>query len=76
MIHQLLKRIQLNLSQVKKTVIKRKQPLTKLEKSLDTMISRFTEGQKETELRHIQLEEKRMKMEIDMEKARMEMEER
>ena len=40
------------------------------------MISRFTEGQKETELRYIQLEEKRMKMEIDMEKARMEMEER
>ena len=47
---------------------KRKKPVTKLEKSLETVIGRFMEGQKDIESRYMELEEKRMQMELELEK--------
>ena len=59
-----------------KAPTKRKKSTTRLEKSLETVIDKFMEGQKEMEARYLELEEKRIKFEHDIEKSRLQMEER
>lgn len=55
---------------------KRRKPATKLEKSLELVIGKFMDGQRELESKFLELEEKQMMMEMEMEKKRIEMEEK
>ena len=49
---------------------------SKLERSLEVVVDKFMESQRESECKFLELEEKRMKLEAETEKKRMEMEER
>ena len=61
---------------VKQLALKRKKTATKLERSLETVTGKFMEGQREMEARYNELEEKQTAMELELEKRRMEMEEK
>ena len=57
-----------------KPPVKRKKLATRLERSLETVVGKIMDGQKEMESRYIQLEEKRWKMKMELEEKQREAE--